>query len=86
MILRASRAASLSPHHLPAALRSCSRKSGAAHHAVWSTAGRVSSGPGSRVGGQGRADLSRLELTASASLSGPGTQVQPTGTVTYSST
>lgn len=36
MILGASRTAPLSPHHLPAALRSCSRKSGAAHHAVWS--------------------------------------------------
>lgn len=36
MILGASRTAPLSPHHLPAALRSCSRKSGAAHYAVWS--------------------------------------------------
>lgn len=41
--------------------------------------------PGLGMGAQGRAGLSRLELAPSASLSGPGTQVQPTGMVTYSS-
>lgn len=39
--------------------------------------------PGLGMGAQGRAGLSRLELAPSASLSGPGTQVQPTGMVTY---
>lgn len=38
VVLGARQATLPSPHHLPAALRSCSRKSGAAHH-------RIQSGP-----------------------------------------